>query len=182
MKHTDDDFPFRDTAAAKMLLQALRQKQAEGLSLRKLGPMLGYKQATVLSHMANGRIPVPIGKATDIALAVGLPQSEFLIAVMDQREPEAHTLLMAAPLAFELPDSFADELEDIAGQPLETLTSEQKDIIRKVVVDPAAARRWVSEAELPTILMLRRLRPGIERDGLSPTDRLRITETLNRDG
>lgn len=181
MKDTDnDDHPYRDTVAARMLTEALRRKQAEGLSLRKLGPMLGYKQATVLSHMANGRIPIPIGKATEIASGVGLSQSEFLIAVMDQREPEAHMLLAAAPLEFELPVSFAGELEEIAGQSLDELELEQKDVIRKVVVDPKPARRWLSEAELPVMLMLRRLRPGIEQDGLSPADRTLITAALTR--
>jgi hypothetical protein len=181
MKNTDSH-PYRDTEAARMLADAFRKQQAQGVSLRKLAPTLGYKQATVLSHMASGRIPVPIGKATEIASAVGLSQSEFLIAVMDQRDPEAHTLLAAAPLDFELPATFADELEEIAGRPLDTLTPKQKDIIRKVAVDSNASRRWLSEAELPVILMLRRLRTGIEQDGLSAADRARITEALTETG
>ncbi|PHQ63437.1 MAG: hypothetical protein COC10_06175 [Sphingobium sp.] len=179
MKGTDD-YPFAETAAARMLSDAIRLKQAEGVSLRKLAPMLGYKQATVLSHMANGRIPVPIAKATDIAVAVGLPQSEFLIAAMDQREPEAHTLLAAAPVDFGLtPNGFADELEEVAGRPLDALTTEQKEVIRKVVVDPSPARRWLSEAELPAVALLRRLRPGVEQNGLAPSDRALIADALS---
>lgn len=183
MKDTDDAHPFAGTTAARMLADAIRRKQAEGVSLRKLAPQLGYKQATVLSHMANGRIPVPIGKATDLALAVGLPQSEFLIAVMDQREPEAHTLLAAAPMDFELPPhSFADELVDIAGRPLDGLSAEQKDVMRRVVVDPNPSRRWVAEGEIPALLLLRSLRPNIGQDGLSKLDRKLLSEALKSPG
>jgi hypothetical protein len=177
-----DPYPYADTAAAKMLASALRTLQREKKqSMRMVAKSLNYKQATVLSHMANGRIPVPIKKATEIAATVGLPQSEFLLAVMDQRQPEAHTLLMAAlPEGFEISQSFADELAAIAGIPLDQLTGEQKEIMRKVVLDPRPARRWLTEAEIPVLQLLRTLREDLGQRGLGPVDRQLVTQALKR--
>jgi hypothetical protein len=152
MKDTNVTHLYRDSAAARMLAEAIQRKQAAGFSLRRLAPTLGYKQSTVLSHMANGRIPVPLARAREIASVMGISQSEFLIAVMEQREPEASTMLMAGPIELAgAPQSFGDELEEIAGQSLDELTAEQKDVMRKVAVDPNPARRWLSEAEIPTM-------------------------------
>ena len=177
-----DTYPYAGTAAAKMLASALRTLQRDKKqSLRMIAKSLNYKQATVLSHMANGRIPVPIKKATEIAAKVGLPQSEFLLAVMDQRQPEVHTLLMAAlPGDFDISQSFADELEAIAGAPLDQLTDEQKEIMRKIVLDARPARRWLTEAEIPVLQLLRSLRDDIGQRGLGPLDRQLITEALKR--
>ena len=50
-----------------MLRAALDRAQREQrLSIRKLGQRLGYKQATVLSHMATGRVLVPLERAADL--------------------------------------------------------------------------------------------------------------------
>lgn len=181
MKDTSNEHPFGDSAAARMLTDAIRRKQATGDSLRKLAPTLGYKQSTVLSHMANGRIPVPMARAKEIASVMGIPQSEFLIAVMEQREPEASTMLMAGPIELaQSPQSFVEELEEIAGRSLDELTAEQKDVMRKVSVDPSPARRWLSEAEIPTMSMLRSLRPEVSHAGLSRSDRDEICTVLHR--
>jgi hypothetical protein len=180
MQDTKNEHPFAESAAARMLADAIRRKQAAGFSLRRLAPTLGYKQSTVLSHMANGRIPVPMARAKQIASVMGIPQSEFMIAVMEQREPAASTMLMAGPIDLaRSPQSFADELEEIAGRRLDDLTAEQKDVMRKVAVDPSPARRWLAEAEIPAIQLLRRLRPGEPHASLTRTDLLLIADALN---
>lgn len=179
MQDTKNEHPFAESAAARMLADAIRRKQAAGFSLRRLAPTLGYKQSTVLSHMANGRIPVPMARAKAIAAVMGIPQSEFLIAVMEQREPAASTMLMAGPIELaRSPQSFAEELEEIAGRSLDALTTEQKDVMRKVVVDPSPTRRWLSEVEIPTMQLLRRLRPGSEHAAIDAAERDLISKAL----
>ena len=179
MQDTKNEHPFAESAAARMLADAIRRKQAAGFSLRRLAPTLGYKQSTVLSHMANGRIPIPMARAKEIAAVMGISQSEFLIAVMEQREPEASTMLMAGPIDLaRSPQSFAEELEEIAGRRLDDLTSEQKDVMRKVAVDPSPARRWLAEAEIPTVQLLRRLRPDDEHAPIDSADRDLIAAVL----
>ncbi|MFL9840516.1 hypothetical protein ABS767_06025 [Sphingomonas sp. ST-64] len=181
MADTGNEHPFSESAAARMLAEAIRRKQAAGFSLRRLAPTLGYKQSTVLSHMANGRIPIPMARAKEIAAVMGIPQSEFLIAVMEQREPEASTMLMAGPIDLaRSPQSFAEELEEIAGRSLEHLTSEQKDVMRKVAVDPSPARRWLAEAEISAMGLLRSLRPEVSHTGLSRSDREEISKALHQ--
>lgn len=179
MQDTKNEHPFAESAAARMLADAIRRKQAAGFSLRRLAPTLGYKQSTVLSHMANGRIPVPMARAKQIASVMGIPQSEFMIAVMEQREPEASAMLMAGPIDLaRSPQSFAEELEEIAGRSLNDLNAEQKEVMRKVAVDPNPARRWLSEAELPATALLRRLRPDMGQNGLSASDKALLAEAL----
>lgn len=178
MKDTNVAHPYRDSTAARMLAEAIRRKQAAGFSLRRLAPTLGYKQSTVLSHMANGRIPVPMARAREIASVMGISQSEFLIAVMEQREPEASMMLMAGSIELALPlQSFAEELEEIAGRSLDELSAEQKEVMRKVVVDPNPTRRWLAEAEIPAINLLRRFRPPGQSE-IDATDRELIAKAL----
>jgi hypothetical protein len=178
MKDTNVTHPYRESAAARMLTEAIQRKQAAGFSLRRLAPSLGYKQSTVLSHMANGRIPVPMARAREIASVMGIPQSEFLIAVMEQREPEASTMLMAGPIELAVPEqSFVEELEEIAGRRLDELTAEQKDVMRRVAVDPNPARRWLAEAEIPTVQLLRRLSPD-SHAALDSTAREKLVNAL----
>src|SRR5690554_2445042 len=91
------DYPFQDTTAAKMLKSGLSQQKQEGRSLRTIAKSLSYSQATVLSHMANGRIRVPIERATEIARAIDIDERDFLAAVVAQRTDDAHRLLEKDP-------------------------------------------------------------------------------------
>lgn len=183
MNFTPEDrtsFPFADSRAALALRRALEIANRErGLSIRKLGAKLGYKQATVLSHMASGRVPVPLERAIEIARAVNLPEADFLAACVEQRSPEAGKLLRPATNSVEgIAFSLAGELSDIAGHALDDLNDEQKSVLRKVVADPRPARRWLSEAEIPTIEGIRRRRPNMAIDGLSASDRAAIDAAL----
>jgi transcriptional regulator with XRE-family HTH domain len=162
----ESEFRWRHTRAAVTLGQALRRAAIEkGLSLRKLAGRLGYKQATVLSHMATGRVPIPLERAPAIATAVGLDPAQFLISALEQRAPEAADLL--SPLFARGPKAeFCAELEVIAGSALDDLPAEHKEVILEVVTDRAPRRRWLTLAELPTVMEVRAARPDFVHRGL----------------
>ncbi len=180
----DTDFEFAHTRAAQMLREAIARKKAEGKSLRDLAQKLNYRQSTVLSHMANGRVGVPPSRAVEMARVFVLPAAEFARAVSEQRSGSAFTLAMMGqmPDSEILPlhdDDFLNELEEIAGRELRHLTDEQKRVLREVVVDPRAERRWLTTAELPTMSLIRDLRPTIREVGLTPTEKAALRKALN---
>lgn len=174
------EFPFKDTLAVAMLRGALDRVRAErGMSVRSLGAQLGYKQATVLSHMANGRVAIPLERAAEIARAVDLPPAQFLAAAVQQRAPEAADLLGAKdgdPGDQEMGIAF--EMRLISGAPLDGLNEEQKSVLKEVVSDTNPSRRWLTVAELPTVLILRGLRPTLRSVGLDESDRIKIETAL----
>ncbi len=174
-----ENYPYADTEAAMMLSSALKRLQARKKSIRDVGRELNYSQATVLSHMATGRVPIPIDKAPEIAKAVGLPPSQFLMAVMDQRHPEVTHLLSTKGREFEDMDlGFAHELEAIAGVPLDKLTPEQKEVMRQVVTEARPHRRWLSHAEIPALQLLRDLSPSFTTQGLTQSQRTALMNAL----
>lgn len=173
---------FSGSRAARMLSEGLKRVSLErGLSLRSIAKQLGYKQATVLSHMANGRVPIPLERAPEIARAVGLSDVEFFVASVEQRSHEA-AYLLASARGEHRNESYglAYELKLISGKTIEELNDEQKSVLREVVADPTPSRRWLSVAELPTVIMLRNLRPELATDGLPPADHARLEATLRR--
>lgn len=155
----EDDFPHADSAAAIMLRNALdRYVSAPGKSLRKLGAKLGYKQAAILSHMASGRVPIPLDRADELARALDINPREFVENVLIQRHPGAyHALQLSSSLTSTPP--FLPRLE------------EHGEIIMQVLQDIRPAQRWLSEKELLTIMAIREARPNFKSEGLS-TDEL----------
>jgi hypothetical protein len=175
----DDSYPHAKSEAATMLSAALRRMQEQGKSIRKVAFGLGYSSPAVLSHMASGRVPIPIDNAPKIAKAIGLGQTQFLMAVMDQRHPEVSHLLATGdtdlgPLGF----GFVHELEFLAGGSLDQLNPEQKDVMRQVVRDASPAERWLSHAEMRAVQMLRDLIPTLQAEGLKEDDRIAIQKAL----
>jgi len=173
-----EEFSFADTAAARMLKDGLDRQKTKGVSLRSIAKRLHYAQATVLSHMANGRVGIPIERATEIAREVGLDQREFLAAAVAQRAPEAQVLLAGVPTGnFGL----VAELAMVAGGSLDELSDEQKSVMREVAADPRPARRWLSIAELPAVNLIREARPHVRQHGLSSADMNLIGALLDLD-
>ena len=173
------DFPYASTPAAQMLSEGLRTASAErGLSLRQIGKNLNYSQAVVLSHMANGRVPIPLDRAVDIAREVGLPAKRFLEAVLRQRHPQVEWGLLTTA-----GDEFALELEKLAGKPLSALSAQHRRILREAVRDPKPESRWLTISELPAIDLIRRLFPNVGTEGISSSDRellLTLAHLLNQ--
>jgi len=145
-----DGYQWAETAAAKMMAAALERAKGErGLSVRQLAKQLDYKQATVLSHMANGKSPIPIDRAEDLANKLHMDEKSFLRAVIEQRHPEVTWSLLTGSLLQEASDSLANQLEAILGKSLDHLNTEQRRVMREVAADPIPARRWGSVHALP---------------------------------
>lgn len=165
-----------------MLRSALDRMKVEGTSLRQIGKILGYKQATVISHMANGRVAIPMRKASEIAEAVGLDPARFIISVAAQRQPAEYRLALATggeTIGAER-QGLAAELELIAGQPLDCLPASHKRILREVVAEANPGRRWLELAELSAAEAIRAWRPNLAKEGLSPSDDKRLRDLLAR--
>jgi transcriptional regulator with XRE-family HTH domain len=172
------DPKLADTPAARMLAEGLsRASQERGLSMRKVGALLGYKQAVVLSHMTTGRVPIPIDRAEDIARVLGIDPKAFLQAVVKQRHPDVSWSLLSNEDGQE-GDELTHELAVSLGMPLKELNQEQRAVMREVAADPRPRRRWLSVHELTAIEAFREVRPAVQSEGLSALDLSRIRDAL----
>ena len=175
MQAKADFFPHAETEAAMLLAGAIADRARERISLRELGRRLEYKQPVVLSHMATGRVPIPIDRAVDIARTVGIAPTRFLQAVLEQRHPKVDWSLLTGS-----DQGFAAELETIAGKPLDELSPIARAVLREAVVDPLPTRRWLTTAELPAVELLRDLRPSFPSEGLSIEDSQELRRCLGQ--
>lgn len=172
------DPKLADSDAARMLAAGLSRASADrGLSLRKVGAMLGYKQSVVLSHMTTGRVPIPIDRAQDIANVLEMDAAAFLRAVVRQRHPEVSWALLSDAHEHES-EEVTHELTVSFGKPLTELSPEQRAVMREVVAEPRPRRRWLSVHELGAIDLLRKVRPKIGSQGLSAADLAACREAL----
>jgi hypothetical protein len=170
------DFEYADSAAARMLFQGLRRASSErGLSVRQIGKNLNYKQAVVLSHWASGRVPIPLDRAVEVARAVGLPEREFLLAVMEQRHPEVEWELVTS-----LKDDFLQDLEAIAGEPLSMLSTEHRQVMKEVVAEAQPQRRWLTLGELPVMEAIRAQAPYVRSDGLPRREVEQVAKAIRK--
>jgi transcriptional regulator with XRE-family HTH domain len=171
-----DDYEYKQTRAAQMLSEGLRRASAErGLSVRQLGKKLNYKQAVVLSHWATGRVPIPIDRAVEVAREVGLPEREFLLAVLEQRHAEVDWKLITG-----FNDDLIEDLEDIAGKPLATLSPEHQQVMKEVVAEVRPARRWLTVNEVPVMEAIREQLPFVRSDGMPRSMIELLTGALQR--
>lgn len=165
-----DEYEYKDTQAAQMLSEGLRRASADRkLSVRQLGKKLGYKQAVVLSHWATGRVPIPIDRAVEVAREVGLPQREFLLAVLKQRHKEVDWGLITG-----FNDDLVEDLGAIAGRPISALSPEHQQVMKEVVAEAQPQRRWLTLSELPVMEAIREQVPYVRSDGLPR----RVVETI----
>jgi hypothetical protein len=149
------DPKLAESDATQMLAGALAQAFKErGLSLRKIGPLLGYKQAAVLSHMATGRVPIPIDKAEEIARVLEMNQKQFLQAVVKQRHPEVRWSLLSGydDLAEE---GYLDGLGAGMNDADTKFNPEQRAVMKEMLADPHPRRRWLSTEEATALETLR---------------------------
>lgn len=180
LNEPDADAAYRDSAAAKLLAEGLANAASErGLSQRAIAKQLGYKQSVVLSHMALGRVPIPIERAEQFAEALMLDKQNFLVAVLHQRYPKVDwRSMLSPPRASNAADDLVKSLEAILDGPLDLLSDEQAHVMREVASDKNASNRWLSVHEIPAVSLLRSLRPKIWSDGLSPADRESVRQAL----
>ncbi len=175
-----DDYPHADSRAAKMLADGLRMMNQEGISTRELAKRLNYKQSVVLSHMALGRVPIPIDRVHDFARLFRRDPMPFLIAVLEQRHPTIDWASLMTGGAGDGPDAaeLVSSLELIARRPVREFGDDQVRVMREVAAEPHAGRRWLSVHEVAAIELLRELRPTMASTGLSAADRRALREAL----
>ena len=163
-----------------MVSAAIKRASAEeGKSLRQIGRNLGYKQAVVLSHMALGRVPVPIERVDDLAKELRLDPAQLLKAALLQRYPEVRWhLLSSLPIA-DKQESLAGQLESILGVPLSELSDEHRAMFQEIAAARQPRRQWLRPSEVPAIEMLRELRPNIRERGLDAEDVMQIRFALH---
>ena len=172
----DNDYPLADTAAARMLSEGLaRAKDENGLSVRQIGKLMNYKTAVVLSHMATGRVPIPIDRAMQMADLLKLDSKSFLLAVLRQRHPEVDWGIVIGSGR----SAAAMELEAVLGARLKDLSQEQRAVMREVAAEPRPRRRWLSVHELHAVEVLREMRPSVSSNGLSAADTEVLRERLS---
>ena len=174
--YMDDNYPLASSAATRMLAQGLaRAKDEQGLSVRQIGKIMNYKTAVVLSHMATGRVPIPIDRASELANILKLDERSFLFAVLHQRHPDVDWADIFRGEQSEGNDGLAMELEVILGGKLKDLSREHRGVMREVASERSPRRRWLSVHELPVVMMLRELLPALSTEGLdqSQIDRMR---------
>lgn len=152
------DFPHADSDAAKMLSEGLKRASIErGDTIRKLGAKLGFKQPVALSHMASGRMPIPVDRAPALADTIGIEKSAFVRAVLRQRHPTVDW------------ESLIDG-HSVPGPPYDSLPEERQSIIQEVINDRWPRERWLTTRELPIVLALRRRFPHFQKEGLRKED------------
>lgn len=164
-----------------MLSAALEYASRErGISLREIGRRLGYKQPVVLSHMATGRIPIPLDRTADIAHALDMPLGPFVLAVLNQRHPGIPwgELMGPSEAGSAAAAQFVWAIEAAAGQPLSKLTPEQHRVMREVAASPNPARRWLTPHETGVMEMLRRSKPSLPQEGFTQPEVEKLARCL----
>ena len=140
--------------------------------MRKIGSQMGYKASVVLSHMATGRVPIPIDRSEELADALELDKRAFLMAVLRQRHNDVDWQILTDSDA--IPSStFSLELQAL-GVPLDELNREQRSVMREVASERSPRKRWLSVHEVFAVEALRAAFPGIETDGLDQKELDRI--------
>ncbi len=167
----DDDYPLSDSPATRMLAEGLaRAKDEQGLSIRQIGKQMGYKTSVVLSHMALGRVPIPIDRVEELAGIIRLDKKSFLQAVVRQRHPDVSWDILSEPGQSLGVDGLAQELQAALGARLMDLNRDQRSVMREVAAEHSPRRRWLSVHELHAVEMLRELFPHMTTDGIAPND------------
>lgn len=167
----ESDYPLCDSPATRMLAEGLaRAKDEQGLSIRQIGQRMGYKTSVVLSHMALGRVPIPIDRTEELADILRLDKKAFLQAVVRQRHPEVAWELLADSGQSVGSDHLAQELQAALGARLKDLNREQRAVMREVAAEQSPRRRWLSVHELHAVEVLREMFPEMRSEGVSPAD------------
>lgn len=154
----NDDYPLSDSPAARMLAEGLaRAKDEQGLSIRQIGKQMGYKTSVVLSHMALGRVPIPIDRVEELAGILKLDKRSFLQAVVRQRHPTVSWEILSESAHPIGTDNLAHELQAVLGTRLQDLNREQRSVMREVAAEHSPRRRWLSVHEIHAVEALREL-------------------------
>ncbi|GAC1586689.1 MAG: hypothetical protein NVS3B5_20640 [Sphingomicrobium sp.] len=154
--------PYGDTRAAKLLRIAIsRFTEGQPGGLRALAARLDIKQATVLSHMANGRMAIPLDRANQLAHVLDINPTEFSLAVLEQRAPDVYDQLNSV-YPFEIPAAAEPVTAALAREiaSASPLTDQQISLIKQLLRRKDPEIRWVVGAEAALVDLIRTRRPG----------------------
>lgn len=161
---SEAQYPFADTEAAIILRSALDQYvRRNKSSLRKLATTLGYKQSTVLSHMASGRVAIPIDRAAEFADHLDIARAVFLPIVLKQRHPD---VLEAVKVSAEGSEMQIGLLASVNHDSVR-MTKKQQKIVQEMVRDSCPEERWLTPSEVPLVNYFRNEVPEIFEHGLN---------------
>lgn len=177
-----------------MLAAALEAaRQQSGLSQRGLADKMGYRSSVVISHMATGRVPIPVDRVNDFAAHLDLDPAEFLTAVLEQRFPDIDFSLLASRegCGFEpsglnvnvhAPQSawVQQQLEDAAGQRMDEWSSDTVALLRDVLAASSPRNRWLTANELSFVTLMRSSAPRLATMGLSRSAATQLERAFER--
>ncbi len=162
---TDSSHPYAGTRAASLLSEGLKRYTAQHPGgLRALAADLEIKQGTVLSHMGNGRIGIPLDRAREFAVKLDMDVADFCLAVLEQRAPEVYEVVEGEVQPQE-GNRLADRLREMlrAAKSRNLLTDEHVEIIGEVLSEKRPSKKWMRPLEDDVIEAIRERYP----DGLS---------------
>ncbi|WP_225008995.1 hypothetical protein [Novosphingobium percolationis] len=150
-------FPYAHSRATIMLNAAIRRHtdQHPG-GLRALASALGIKQATVLSHMSNGRMAIPLERAPQLAEMLKMNAVEFTRAVLEQREPMVWALLTHSAEE-DLPSEVRRICDAAASAP--DLSTERVNFVLEVLRGGKPIPRRVNDHEAALLDLIQRHEP-----------------------
>ncbi len=108
--------------------------------------------------MANGRMAIPLDRAPQLAMALGLDVRQFTKAVIKQRYPSVTAVLEHEAEEHSERLSLLQLATGAAGS--EPITPDRLRIISEVVRDKRPEERWLAINEIAAVRMLRELRPS----------------------
>lgn len=185
MQHMTKNLPIRDigpipefvdSIARNVLQNALRRARKErGVTLKDIATRLGIRQATVISHMATGRIGIPVDRAPEIAKILEIDPVWFTKLVLKQRH---RTAMNAIGIDKLIPDDRDYDSTSLAITIAEH-SADHARVMSEVARDIAPGERWLSVSELELMQLIRRLRPEVSTSGLSTEDMNAIQEAID---
>ena len=165
---TVETHPYSNSRAARELDEALKAHTARTPGgLRALAAELGFKQATVLSHMATGRMAIPLDRATALANKLGLDVLDFCLAVLEQRAPDVYQALDEA-LGIGTGRTLSIAARQVVAKvaTAKLVTDDHAAIILEVLHSKNPRERWLAPLESPFIRLVREHYP----DGVALTE------------
>lgn len=179
-----------------MLASALETaREKSGLSQRGLADKMGYRSSVVISHMATGRVPIPVDRVNDFAAHLDLDPAEFLAAVLEQRFPDIDFSLLAAregEVGGQATSAIRPEggpsqaawvqqqLEDAAGKRMDEWSSDTVALLREVLASSSPRNRWLTANELSFVSLMRSSAPSLIAMGLSRPAAILLEGVLKR--
>jgi hypothetical protein len=127
-----------------------------------------------LSHMATGRVGIPIDTALRLASALDIDPAEFVAAVFQQRHPEAAQKI-DLQAAVTKGDTTGQRWSFMAHASDDALSPDHVDVLQQVSDSRQPKARWASLPEAQLLQLVRRRWP----DGITNADIAKIEKAIN---